>query len=189
VCTERPICSLCSKYERANCAVAQTCRDFAIIAQNRAKTTWLVLANSVSCRVSELQEWSNGCKERPICSLCSKYERANCAVTVAQTCRDFAIIAPNRAKTTWPLLVDGAYCKLVELQEWFNGCKERPVCSLCSKNARANRAVAQTWRDFAIIAPNRAKTTWPLLADGACCKRVELQEWFNGYKERPVCSL
>jgi kynureninase len=122
----------------------------------------------------ELQEWSNGCKERPVCSLCSKNTRANCAV--AQTWLDFAIIAQNRAKTTWLVLADGEHCKLAELQEWSNGCKERPVCSLCSKNTRANCAVAQTWLDFAIIAQNRAKTTWPVLANSVSCRVVMLLE-------------
>ena len=99
----------------------------------------------------------------------------------AQTWRDFAIIAPNRAKTTWPLLADVAYCKRVELQAWFNGCKERPFRSVCSKNARANRAVAKTWCDFAIIAQNRAQYIQP------CACYFRFLDFENRFEGQP-CS-
>jgi hypothetical protein len=65
-------------------------------------------------------------------------------------------------------------------------CVKNDQFELCMKNIWANYTVAQTCLEFAIIdmrfrtiVQNRAKTTWPLLADGEYYKFVEMEEWSN----------
>jgi len=77
--------------------------------------------------------------------------------------------------------------------EWLSNssreCKSQPIFPLCSNTQPTDCTVTQTKGSFDRNSSNRAKTTWPLLASGVCVMPVLLQEWFNGYKSRPVFSL